>query len=453
MKKRTIDMTTGSPVKHLLTFAVPLILTNIGQQLYMIADGAIVGRGVGVKALAAVGATDWSYWLILWAVIGLTQGISTFVSRAFGEKNYREMNKFIATAVVLCAVIGTVLTVGAVLAARPVLELLNTPEDILPGAVSYLQIMVAGTMIVMAYNMAASILRALGDGKTPLIAMVISAVLNIGLDLLFVFVFEWGIIGAAVASLTAQLVSFLYCFVVIAKVDCICLDKDAWKLQWKRLKNMFFFGAPIAFQYIVISLGGMVLQSSINLQGSVFIAGYTATNKVHGLLESFAMAFGYSCSTFVAQNYGAGRFDRVKQGVAKTVQIVSVIALAITGIALLARWQILKVFLDVNQEGGWEAVAVGVRYMTIMVSCFLVLYILHVFRNTLEAMGIACWSVVSGVAEFLARASMAKLALFWDNSDVLFASEPAAWFLAMLSVLLPYLVYRKTRLKDIKRAG
>jgi len=319
MKKRTIDMTTGSPAKHLLTFAVPLIITNIGQQLYMIADGAIVGRGVGVKALAAVGATDWSYWLVLWAVIGLTQGISTFVSRAFGEKNYREMNKSIATAVVLCAIIGTVLTAGGVLAARPVLELLHTPEDILPGAAAYLQIMVAGTMIVMAYNMAASILRALGDGKTPLIAMAISAVLNIGLDCLFVFVFEWGIIGAAVASLTAQLVSFLYCFAVIVKVDCICLDKEAWKIQWKRLKKMLFFGTPIAFQYIVISLGGMVLQSSINLQGSIFIAGYTATNKVHGLLESFAMAFGYSCSTFVAQNYGAGRFDRVKQGVAKTV--------------------------------------------------------------------------------------------------------------------------------------
>lgn len=447
MSKRTVDMTTGSPAKHILTFAVPLALTNIGQQLYMIADGAIVGRGVGVKALAAVGATDWSYWLVLWSVIGLAQGISTFVSRAFGEKNYREMNKSIATAMVLCAIIGTVLTVGGVIAAKPVLKLLNTPKDILPGATAYLQIMVAGTLIIMAYNMAASILRALGDGKTPLIAMVISAVLNIGLDCLFVFVFDWGIIGAAVASLVAQAVSFVYCFVVIARIDCVCLDKEARKIEFKRLKNMLLFGLPVSMQYVVICLGGMILQSSINLQGSIFIAGYTATNKLHGLLESFAMAFGYSCSTFVAQNFGAGRYDRVKKGVADTVKIVSVIALAITAIALLSRWQILRIFMDVNQEGGLEALETAVQYLTIMVSCFLVLYILHVFRNTLEAMGIAAWSMVSGVAEFLARASMAKLALYWANPNVLFASEPAAWFAAMLSVLLPYLVYRKTRLK------
>ena len=172
-------MTQGKPAKHILRFAVPLILTNVGQQLYMIADGAIVGRGVGVKALAAVGATDWCYWLILWSVIGLTQGFSTYVSRAFGEKNYRELNKAIATSTALCLITGAVLTVLGLVAAQPVLLLLQTPADVLPDATLYLCVLLAGTGIVIAYNMAASILRALGDGRTPLVAMIIAALLNI----------------------------------------------------------------------------------------------------------------------------------------------------------------------------------------------------------------------------------------------------------------------------------
>ena len=216
-------MTSGRPAKHILSFTFPLILTNMGQQLYMIVDGAIVGRGVGVKALAAVGATDWCYWLILWSVGGLAQGFSTFVSRAFGERNYQEMNKTIAAATELCFFICMFLTIAGILAAKPVLMMLNTPADILPGAAAYLMTMVSGTLIVMGYNLTSAILRGLGDGKSPLIAMIIAALLNIGLDCLFVFVFHLGIIGAAMASLLAQLVSFLSLNEQIQKIDKIPL--------------------------------------------------------------------------------------------------------------------------------------------------------------------------------------------------------------------------------------
>jgi len=448
MSKRTIDMTTGSPTKHILGFAFPLILTNVGQQLYMIADGAIVGRGVGVKALAAVGATDWCYWLILWTVGGLTQGFSTFVSRSFGEKNYREMNRVIATSVVLCALIGGMLTILGLAAAKPLLRILHTPNDILSGASVYLMTMISGTLIVMAYNMSASILRALGDGKTPLIAMIIAALLNIGLDCLFVFVFQWGIVGAAVASVVSQMVSFLYCAAAIAKIDYICLDRQVWPLENNRLKSMLLFGLPVALQYVVVTLGGMILQSSINLQGSIFIAGYTATNKLYGLLQCFAMSLGLASCTFIAQNYGAGLYERVKKGVADSVKIVSVMAVIITGITLLSRWQILRVFLDVNEAGGWDALEIAVRYLTIMSLCFVVLHILHVFRNTLQAMGIAVWSLLSGFAEFIARILMSKVVINWIGSDALFISEPAAWLGAMLCVLLPYFYYRGRRLSN-----
>ena len=443
MDNRTIDMTKGSPAKHILSFAFPLILTNVGQQLYMIADGAIVGRGVGVKAFAAVGATDWSYWLILWTVGGLAQGFSTYVARAFGVKNYREMNQYIAASIVLCAVIGGILTAVGLFAATPLLQLLHTPADILSGASAYLTTMVSGTLIVMGYNMAASILRALGDGRTPLTAMIIAALLNIALDCLFVFVFDWGIVGAAAASVLAQAVSFFYCVAAISRIDCICLDRQTWKLDGIRIKNMILFGLPIALQYVVITMGGMILQSSINLQGSIFIAGYTATNKLYSFLQCFAMSFGTASCTFIAQNYGAGLFDRVKQGIADSVKIVLITAVIITGFSLLTRWQILRVFLDVTEVGGWEALEIAVRYLTIMSLCFSILHILHVFRNVLQAMGIAIWSLFSGFAELAARVFMSKVMLSHIGTDALFIAEPASWLGAMLCVFLPYFYYRK----------
>jgi len=440
---KTIDMTRGNPARHIITFALPLIVTNIGQQLYMIADAAIVGRGVGVQALAAVGATDWCNWLILGTIVALTQGFSTFISRYFGEKNYRAMNRTIAMSILLCIGMALILTVGGLAVTRPLLRLLNTPADIFDGAVLYLMTMVLGTMIVTAYNMSASILRALGDGKSPMIAMVIAALLNIGLDSLFVFVFHWGIFGAALASLMSQLVSFLYCLLVLRKVECIQLTADLWRPDFTMLRKLFLFGLPVALQSIVISLGGIVLQSSINVQGSAFIAGYTATNKVYGLLESSAISLGIACSTFVAQNYGAGHPERVKQGVRASAGIVVLLAVVVSGAALLFREPLLRLFLDVKAEGGPEALGYAARYLTIMAASLIILYFLHVFRNALQAMGIARWSLVSGMTELVARIFMAKVAVNIIGSDALFLSEPVAWLGAMLSVLLPYFWYQK----------
>lgn len=448
MSKRTIHMTSGSPAGHILNFAFPLILTNMGQQLYMIADSAIVGRGVGVKALAAVGATDWSYWLILWTIGGLTGGFATFVSRAFGEQNYAEMNKVIASSVILCTVIGGLLTALGLICARPLLLLLNTPADILPSATAYLTTMVLGTLVVTGYNMAGSILRALGNGKAPLVAMVIAALLNLALDCLFVFLFQWGIVGAAAASVIAQLVSFLYCVSALAKTECIRLDREAWQPDWPRLKSMLVFGLPIAMQYVIITSGGIIVQSSINMQGSLFIAGYTATNKLYALLQCFAQGFGQSSCTFVAQNYGAGLHDRVRKGVKDSVKIITVTAVTMMTLSLLTRRQILQVFLDVNAAGGYEALAVAVRFLTIMAVCFPILHLLYVYRNALQAIGIAVWSMWSGVAELFARILMSKVLLDTIGTDALFIAEPASWLGALLCVMLPYFYYEKRLLRD-----
>ena len=441
--KRVTNMTEGSPLKLILLFAIPLIFTNLGQQLYMIVDASIVGRGVGVKALAAVGSTDWSYWLILWTITGLTQGFGVFVSRYFGEKDYDKMNRSITMSTILCVVIGAVLTLIGVLAARPLLILLETPADILDGAVTYLTTMISGTLIVIAYNMADSILRAFGDGRSPLVAMLIAGLMNIGLDLLFVLVFHWGIFGAAIATVSAQLVSFLYCLVKISKIEYVSLAKANWVPDGKMIKELLLFGLPLALQYIVIAGSGMVMQSTINQHGSLFVAGYTASNKLYGLLESSAISLGFAFSTFFAQNYGAGNKQRVRNGVRTGVKLSILLALGVTVVMLLIGKYLLQAFINAGEAEGPVVLEIAQHYLLVMAAFLVVCYLIHVYRNALQAMGTSIWSMVSGFAECGVRILMAKGVVSLLGSEVLFYIEPFAWLGALLFIMIPYYIYRK----------
>ena len=441
--QRTVDMTVGSPTKHILKFSLPLIAANMGQQLYAIADASIVGRGVGVMALAAVGATDWIYCMILWTIIGLTQGFSTFVSRYFGEKDFTKVNKVIAMGSLLTGASGILLTVVSLLAAGPLLALMGTPTEIFGDATAYISIMAGGTVAIAAYNWAASVLRAFGDGKAPLSAMVIAAVLNIGLDLLFVFSFGWGIYGAAAASVTSQAVSFFFCLTRLKKIDCIRLTNEDWKPDWSMIRDLLKFALPLALQFITIALGGIFLQTVINEQGSVFIAGYTATNKMYGLMESSSIALGLACSTFFAQNYGACLYKRVRQGMRSACLIAAGMAMVMMAFLFLIRWNLLQLFLDTSKENGHEALEIAVRYLSLMLIFLVVLYLIHVFRNALQALEISLWSMISGFGELFCRLFMAFVAIYWIGSDALFLAEPLAWFGALVFVMIPYFFYQK----------
>lgn len=450
--ERTTDMTNGSAVKLLLTFSFPLIVTNLGQQLYMMVDAAIVGRGVGVRALAAVGSADWTYWLILWTVAGLTQAFATFISRYFGDKDYASVNKTIATSTILCAVIGIILTVAGLLCARPVLELLDTPDDIIDNAAVYLITMISGTLVVTAYNMTAAILRAFGDGKSPLTAMIIAAVLNVGLDLLFVMVFKWGIFGAAFASVLSQLVSFIYCFSQIKKISCVKFDRNVWKINFKMIWDLLSFSIPLSLQYIVIALGGIILQSTINLQGSSFVAGFTAVNKIYGLFECTAISLGIAFSTYFAQNFGAGFKGRVRSGVRTSEKLCVVAAIIVTIIVSASGKYLLKLFLDTKKDGGIEAFDIGMRYLYCMLNFLIILYLIYVYRNALQAIGISLWSMLSGIAELFVRVFMAKVAIKWIGVNALYWVEPAAWVGALLVVIIPYYLFRNKLLGKNKIA-
>lgn len=439
------NMTRGNPYKLMLKFVGPVVLTNLGQQLYQLVDAAIVGRGVGVDAFAAVGCTDWTYWMVMWSVSVMTQGFATFVSRYFGKQDKAMTNKAITTSVYLSLIIAAIFTVAGVLLARPILELLRTPteNDIMKNAVIYLTTMISGIVIVAFYNLTAAILRAFGDSKSPLIAMVIAAVLNVLLDLLFVMVFQWGVFGAAFASVLSQTVAFAFCTMKIRKIDYVQLDKKAWAWDGKLAGEILRFGLPLAIQYVIIHLGGMIVQSTINDQGGSFVAGYTAVNKLYGLLECTAISLGAAFTTYASQNFGAGNFKRVRRG----VNVAMVLAVGVATVLLLAvlplRRLLPQIFIDLSEPGAPQAIDVAARYLTNMILSLPVLYLVYVHRNNLQAIGIASWSLVSGIAEAVSRVVMAKLCLPFTGVEILFYVEPVAWLMAWLFVLVPYYFYQK----------
>ena len=424
---RVKDMTQGKPLGLLITLAVPLMLGNLGQQLYTIVDAIIVGRGVGIKALASVGAADWTYWLILWVIMAMTQGFATRIAHHFGEGNRERLKKSVTMSVFLCVTIGVVLTIAGELLIRPILTILKTPDDILPGAVSYLTVMFAGTMVIMAYNMAAAILRALGDGRTPLLAVLIAGGINVVLDLLFVMVFHWGIIGAAAATVTAQLLAFLYCLAVIKRIEIIQMKREDWKLDPASLKELCSMGLPLALQHVVIVIGGMVLQSAINVHGTVYVAAFTASNKLLGLMESSGFSFGYAVTTYMAQNFGAGLHKRIRKGMKSAFLASMVIAAGVTTVMLLWGKYILRIFIDFSDKTAPQVLEVSYRYLTMLSIFLFALYLLHVFRSAVQGLGNAVIPLISGGVEFFMRVGAALfLTGFWGVTAIFWA-EPLAW--------------------------
>ena len=272
------------------------------------------------------------------------------------------------------------------------------------------------------------------------------AVLNIVLDLLFVMVFHWGVVGAAIASVTGQLVAFLFCLRKIFKIEYVKLDKDAGTWDWKLAKQILVFGLPLAVQYIIIHLGGMIVQSTINVQGSSFIAGYTAINKLYGLLECTAISFGNAYTTFASQNFGAGNFKRVRRGVNTAMLMAVGAALVIMAIVLPMNRLLPQLFMDVSETGAEAALQVASRYLINMSLSLPILYLVYVHRNNLQAIGVASWSLVSGIAEAVVRVIMAKLMFPVVGVDILFFIEPFAWLAAWLFVLVPFYFYQRKRL-------
>ena len=437
---RVKDMTHGNPTKLIFFFALPLIIGNLGQQLYMITDTVIVGQGVGLDALASLGATDWIYWLVLWSVQVLTQGFAVLITQNIGEGNEKGIKKAIAMSTLLCLAMGTLISVVFPFLASPLLGLLKTPEDIFVGAHSYVIVMYAGTLIVMAYNMASAVLRSFGDGKTPLIAMIIAAVVNIGLDLLLVMGFHWGIVGAAAATIFSQFLAFLYCLWMIGKIPAAKPDREDWRLDMPVMVKLLKLGMPLALSHVAIVFGGIILQFVINGFGSLFIAAFTATNKLYGLLESSAISFGFATATYIGQNFGARNLPRIRSGIRSAMKLAAVFAIAISIAMVVSGRYLLMMFISSSNANAPLVLDLAYQYLTVMSVTLIILYALHIYRSAIQGMGNTVIPMVAGLLECMGRISVALFLPRIMGEYGLFYAETTAWVFSAVCVMSSYYV-------------
>lgn len=439
MASRIKNMTEGTPASLIFSFALPLMIGNVFQQLYTVVDTMVVGKALGVGALAALGAADWLNWMMLGIIQGFTQGFGILMAQEFGAGRYGNLRRSIGNSTVLALLSAIVLLVIGQVLAHPVLNLLKTPARILPDTLLYLRIMYLGIPIVMAYNLLASILRSLGDGRTPLHAMVVAAITNIVLDLLFVLVFGFGIAGAAVATLIAQLISSLFCLYHIQKIDILKLQPSDFSLRDKRLSfRLLMLGFPMAFQNAIISVGGMIVQFVVNGFGVIFIAGFTATNKLYGVLEVAATSYGYSMVTYTGQNLGAGRTDRIRKGVKSALLIALVTSIVIALLMILGGKFILGWFISGTPEEFEQTLGIAYYYLAVMSICLPILYTLHITRSAIQGMGNTVLPLVSGVVEFIMRALTAVFLPMLIGENGIFYAEIMAWTGATVILVISY---------------
>ncbi len=444
MTTRIKDMTQGPPLPLILSFSLPLMAGNVFQQLYTVVDTMVVGKALGVDALAALGATDWLYWMILGMIQGITQGFGILMAREFGARQYENLKSVVGRSVTLSALSTILLLAAGLMVAKPVLLALNTPAEILPWSQLYLYVMLAGIPIVMAYNLFATVLRSLGDGQTPLYAMILASFLNIGLDLLFVLVFHWGIAGAAAATLLAQLFSSLFCLYKIRKIDFMSLEPRHFRLESRMAQRLLGLGTPMAAQNCIIAIGGMIIQRVVNGYGVTFLGGFTATNKLYGVLEIAATSYGYAMITYVGQNLGAQQYDRIKKGMFWAVTVSFATSLLIAGGMILFGRQIVSSFISGAPEDVLQATEIAYHYLCIMSVCLPVLYLLHVSRSAVQGMGNTLLPMVSGIAEFIMRTGGVLLLPALMGQTGIFWAEVLAWLGADL-ILIPsyFITFRK----------
>jgi len=436
-------MTKGKPLSLITSFALPLMLGNVFQQFYTVVDTAVVGKALGVGVLAAMGSTDWLGWMMVSFIQGLTQGFGILMAQAFGAKDTQALRKAVGASVVLSAIGAIVLLVVGQLATVPVLRLLRTPEEILHHGVLYLRYIFAGVPISMAYNLLACTLRSLGDGKTPLHAMVVASCVNVVLDLVLVLIFRWGIPGAAIATLIAQGCSVVFCLVRIRRLPILKLEKSDFRLSGRLAGRLLRLGFPVALQNAIISVGGMIVQTVVNGFGVAFIAGFTATNKLYGVLEIAATSYGYAMTTYAGQNLGAGQLSRIRQGQRAASWVCLVISAVIAGIMIGFGRGIVGMFISGTPEETAAAIDVAYKYLTIMALCLPSLYLLYVFRSTIQGMGNTVLPMVSGIAEFVMRICAALLLPLAVGEVGLFYAEVLAWIGADFILIPSYFAVLK----------
>lgn len=434
----TKDMTTGSPLKNIIRFCLPLMVGNLFQQFYNMADTIIVGQFVGKNALSAVGSVGPLNFMIIGTVIGLCTGFAIPIAQRFGAQDIQNLKKYVANIIYTSIVVGVIFTCVAVLFARPLLEVLNTPIELRDEAYSYIVVIFAGIGATMLYNLLASIVRALGDSKTPLYFLLFSSFLNIGLDLLLIIVFQMGVRGAAVATVISQFISGVLCFIYVKRsFPILHLTKQTKALDFTFIKNLLKNGLPMALQFSITAIGSVMLQSCVNGLGADCIAAVTIGGKTQLMIVLPAETIGITMATYCGQNLGAKKFDRIEKGVHRGVALAFGYAAIGFCVARFLGPYLSLLFIDGSET---EVIALAQQYINAGSYFYLILSLLFVLRNALQGLGYSFTAMLTGMFELVARGIMGFGFVNTIGYAAACIANPIAWIAADLFLIPAYII-------------
>ena len=446
----TKDMTEGSPLKLIIAFAIPVFLGMLFQQFYNVVDTVIVGRFLGVEQLAGVGSTGSLNFMVIGFCSGICSGFAIPVAQKFGAKQYSELRKYVANSFWLCAVFAVIITVEVVALCRPILELLNTPEDIFEYAYTYIVIIFCGIPFTILYNILASVIRSLGDSRTPVVFLALSSLVNIVLDLIFILGFGMGTEGPALATVISQGVSGMICFWYMKKkFDILKTSKEEWKPRGTYLMTLCHMGIPMGLQYSVTAIGSLVMTSAINGLGSIAVAAVTAGSKISMFISSPIGALGMTMAPYTGQNMGAGKLDRIGKG----LKAASVCGFVLSGLTLvvviLFGKQLPLLFLDTANE---EVIALANQYLLITSSAYCLLTLVNAVRFSIQGMGFSIFAILSGVFEMVARTIVGALLVPKLGFTGACLGHVMAWIFAD-AFLIPAFFYCRNKVRKKMQVG
>ena len=427
-KSAVVDMTEGPVIGHIISFALPMLLGYLFQQFYSMVDTIIVGKYIGVLALAGVGSTGAINFMVIGFCLGICAGFCIPVAQCFGAKDMHRMRKFIANSIWLSATFAVIITVAVCVFTGQILRLMNTQDDIYAYAYTYIFIVFAGIPTTILYNLASSIIRSLGDSKTPVYFLLLSSGLNIVLDLLSILVLGMGVEGPAIATVVSQLISGLLCAVYLYRhFEIVRCNKDELSLDMICIKRLLVMGLPMGLQYSITAIGSVILQTAVNGLGYAAVAAVTAGNKIRMFFSTPYDALGGTMATFCGQNVGAAKLDRVKDGVLKATWIG--FAYSVIGIVLMIVFgdALCSFFVDAGES---DIISMTKYFIIVNAAFGFFLTVVNVFRFAMQGMGFSGFAILAGIMEMIGRSAVAfVLVPVFGYAAVCYAS-PVAWVFA-----------------------
>ena len=444
-------MTVGNPVKLIIRFMIPMCLGNIFQQFYNIVDSIVAGQFLGVDALAAIGSTGSLMFFVTGWLNGLSSGFAILVSQWFGAKQYDKMRHYVAMSVYLAAAFAIVMTIGFEALNEPILRLMNSPDELIGSVKGYMGIIYAGLIVTAAYNSLAAFLRALGDSRSPLYFLIISAVINVFLDVFLIVKCGMGVEGCAYATVIAQGISAICCFVyIVKKFPILHLKKEDFRISITSFRYLLALGIPMGLQFSITAIGTIIVQGAVNIYGSTYMAGFSAAGKLQNIIGTVFAAFGATIATYVGQNRGAGRMDRVRTGMRYTQFMILGWSVITMFVVFFFGKYMTWLFIDKNQT---DVINVSVTYFRTVFWAYPFLGSIFLYRNGLQGLGYGLVPMVGGIFELVARSTIVMFVAGKTSFSGVCLADPAAWISALIP-LIPYYIHviRKWKKQEAARA-